>query len=97
MNKIKLLFIVDSIGLLSFLTVAFTGFYRWLYLSKVVSDTPEQAMRIIDITNTMATIHTWGAVVLTTVITIHVLLHVPWIKNAFRIVFKTKDKNIPSE
>lgn len=97
MNKVKLLFVVDSLGLLSFLTVAFTGFYRWLYLSKVVSNTPEQAMKVIDLTHKMATLHDWAAVALTVVITIHVLLHVPWIKNAFRIVFKKKDRNTPSD
>lgn len=97
MNKVKLLFVVDLMGFLSFLVVAFTGFYRWLYLSRVVAQTPQEAMKLISVGNDMRFVHDWAAVLLTIVICIHVLLHLPWIKNAFKIVFKKKEKNIPTQ
>ena len=78
MNKTKINYFVDFIGLVAFLVVATTGFWRWLFLpSGGVGRGVDPS--IVDFRRTLILWHDWGSVVLTIVIILHFVLHWKWI------------------
>lgn len=86
MQKIKVNLIVDIIGFVSFLVVAVTGFWRWLFVPSggIGRGIPAD---IIELRQSLELWHDWSAVVLTVVVVIHILLHLRWIGAAFKSFF----------
>lgn len=77
-NKAKINFIVDALGLFAFMVVAITGFWRWWFLPDGGSGRGV-AYELIELRRLVVLWHNYSGLVLTVVVVVHLLLHWNWI------------------
>ena len=89
-NKAKINFIVDSFGLVAFLIVAITGFWRWWFLPSGGAGRGV-AYEVVELRQSVVLWHDYSGLVLTVIVVIHLLLHWNWIVCMVKSFFNNRN------